>query len=364
MDINEMNLEAVEKRLAELSAAVETMSDIDAIENATNEKRELLIRRKELSEMEARKAAAAAIQVGAIPAKSVEKIEMKGDSKMINSNTPEYRSAFYAMISGTATAEQRAILNLDGDGSTTAATTIAVPHTLDEMIWDNVHDEHPILADIVTVKSGVVMDINKLTAISPRVAGKKDAVAVGELDFTFAPKSLAGKDYSATVPLTYAMAAMDPNGLETFLATSIAAELGEALAKDVVTEMLACAGNARKHTKTANVFADIKAARKLAKHAIRATVYAGEDFWDVVGNTDTVGQPVDIEKTLKCTVKNETAVPAGTILIVDPKKFVLNVIADINVESQRMVGAHRVDVGGYARAEGTMRDDNAVAYIA
>ena len=287
--------------------------------------------------------------------------EKKMEERKYTVESPEYRDAFYAVIGDYATPEQRAIVvdsTAPGDGD-----AIAIPKTLDEKIWDNIHTAHPILADIATVRSGVAMEVTKHTAIAVRTTKKLDSAATpAEEANTFAKVVLYGYDYEKYVTLTYAEAKMSQGALEDYLAEEIAAELGEALAKDVFAQVLADAGNGQKVTDTSDLFADIKSALALATGAGTPVIYApSTSYFEIVGAI-AQGSPFNIAATLGCTVKLDNAATGVTIL--DPKKFVLNMVQDVMIESDRDIKAHKVVVSGYLRAQGTLRHNKAAAYIA
>ena len=282
------------------------------------------------------------------------------EEKKYTVESPEYRDAFYAVIGDYATAEQRAIVvdsTAPGDGD-----AIAIPKTLDEKIWDNIHTAHPILADIAAVNSGVAMEVTKHTAIAVRTTKKLDSAATpAEEANTFVKVVLYGYDYEKYVTLTYAEAKMSVGAMEDYLAEEIAAELGEALAKDVFAQILTDATTAQKVTSTSDYFADIKAALALATGASVPVIYApAAAYYEIVGAI-AQGSPFNIGATLGCEVKLDTA--ATKVTIVEPKKFVLNVVQDVMIESDKDIKAHKIIVSGYMRAQGTLRNNKAAAYI-
>jgi HK97 family phage major capsid protein len=266
------------------------------------------------------------------------------------------------MIAGTASEEQRAIIvdnTAPGDGD-----AIAIPKTLDEKIWDNIHTAHPILNDITTVNSGVAMEVTKHTAIAVRTTKKLDSAATpAEEANTFVKVILYGYDYEKYVQLTYAEAKMSQGALEDYLAEEIGAELGEAMAKDVFTQVMADAGNGQKVTPAAGsvLFENIKAALALATGAATPVIYApAASYYDIVGAI-AQGSPFNIAKTFGCEVKLDTA--TTKIVILDPKKYVQNIVQAVMIESDRDIKAHKVIVSGYCRAQGTLRHNKAASWI-
>lgn len=378
MELSEMTLEDIEKRLAELDIEVRDAEDLEVVNKATEEKRGLVERKAELVEIETRKAEAEALQQGeAQPEKLIEKreeIKME-ENKVFGTDSKEYRDAFYAMLAGKATAEQRAILatpiSVDGDG-TDDGMAIAIPTTLDEKIWDNIHSAHPILADITTINSGIIMQVTKHTAITAGAAkSKKDgasnatASVVAE-ENTFVKVNLVGKDYTKFVELTYAEAKMSQGALEDYLAEEIAADLGEAMAKDVFAQIISD-GSSNVTTKGSNPwFATIAGALGSVKNAVKPVIYTNaSNYYSLFGDVDTNGQPVFRDGVaIGAEVKIDSAVPSTVLaVVVDPKKFVLNVVQSTMIETDRDIKEHKVVISGYARAEGVMRDNNAAGSI-
>jgi len=357
-EIKTMTMEEVEARLSEIDPEAEG-ADLEAL---SAELDALEARKKEIiATAETRKKELDAVAEEEITEPIVkETIEME-ERKVFGPETKEYREAFYAMLGDYATEEQRAIVvdsTAPGDGD-----AIAIPKTLDDKIWDNIHTAHPILDDIAVVRSGVAMEVTKHTAIAARTTKKLDSAATpAEEANTFVKVVLYGYDYEKYVELTYAEARMSQGALEDYLAEEISAELGEALAKDVFAQVLADATAAQKVTATSDLFDDIKAAMALATGAARPVIYApATSYYNIVGAIKS-GSPFNIGQTLGCEVKLDNAATSVTIL--DPKRFVLNVVQDVIIESDKDVKNHKVVVSGYMRAQGTLRNNKAAAYIA
>lgn len=364
MNISEMTLQEIEARLAEISAEVETRAgeELDALKN---EVVELQTRKAELVEIETRKTDALKLQNGEARADKVieERKEIKPimeDKKIFGTETNEYRDAFYAVLGGYATTEQRDIVvdtTAPGNGD-----AIAIPKTLDVKIWDNIHEAHPILADVTTVRSGMALEVTKHTAIATRTSKKLDSAAnAGQEENTFVKVVLYGYDYEKYVKLSYAEAKMSAGALEDYLAEEIAAELGEALAKDVFAQILVDAGSAQEVTASADMFKDIKDALALATLGGAKTIYApASSYYEIVGAVKS-GSPFNIGATLGCEVKLDDA--ATKITVLAPKAFILNEVQSVMVESDKDVENHKIVVSGYLRAQGTLRQSKAAAYI-
>lgn len=361
MNISEMNLSEVVERLAQLDTEVREMTEVEAVEKATEEKKALLERKAELDAVEERKAQAEAIQHEEVKVEVVEErttVFEKENEEMITRDSAEYRSAFYANLFGQATPEQRAAIAADnsayGDG-------VAIPTSLDTMIWDQIAEAHPILNDVQVVKSGMVLKVTQSTPDYTNAGKKKDSAATTDITFTMVDKNLVGKDYHAVVSLTYAEAKMSQGVLESYLATAVADAIGDNLAKDVFAEIKTEAV-ANQVTAGADIFADIKSALGKATQAAKPVIYApSSKYYEIVGAIKS-GSPFNIGTTLGCEVKLDNA--TADVVVLDPKMFVLNVAADMLVESAKNIKAAEFDVSGYMRAEGCLRKINAAAFIA
>ena len=72
MNIDEMNLEQITARLAELDDEVRAATDAEAVNKAADEKKELLARKAELEDLEQRKQTALDIASGILTPKIID----------------------------------------------------------------------------------------------------------------------------------------------------------------------------------------------------------------------------------------------------------------------------------------------------
>lgn len=361
--IDEMTLEEIEARLAEIGSEVETRSG-EELEKLESEVVELQTRKAELVDIETRQAQAEALQSGEIEADKIiekrEEMKTMEEKKVFGRDTQEYRDAFFANLVGKATVEQRTIFA----DNTTAGDGIALPVATDTAIWDQVLTAHPILADIAIVKSGIVMKVSQMTpnnlGTGAGVKGKKDSDAVVGLTFTTNEKVLAGKDYATYVELSYAEAKMSQGAMEAFLVSEIAAALGELLAKDVFA---AIKTDAPQTTATASKFVDIKTALGNAVQASNPVIYAPSAlYYAILGEVDTNGQPIVRDGVvLGAPLKKDNA--AVDITVVDPAMVICNVVADTQIKSTDDVKNAAFVIGGYMRAEACLRKTAAASVI-
>lgn len=353
--MNEMNLEQLNARAAEIEAELES-ADEARLAELQAEAEAIAARKAELAEAEERNKEAEALNKGAVqPEKVIETNNME-EKNMFGIETKEYRDAFIANLVGRATEEQRAILadNTNyGDG-------LALPVGLDRDIWDQVTEAHPILADVEVLRSGMAIKVTKMTPAA--VTKKMDSAISTEQSITGVDVTLVGADYHTYVTLSYAEAKMSQGAMERFLVREIADAIGESLAKDVFARILADAGNAQKVTPASGstLFENLKAALALATQG-NAVIYApSASYYEIVGAIQQ-GSPFNAGAALGVEVKKDNA--ATKVTVVDPKLFVLNVIQDTLIESERDAKNAQFVIGGYMRAEGCLRKTKAAAYI-
>jgi HK97 family phage major capsid protein len=355
MELKDMTVEQLEERKAQIVTELDAPeADLDALESEARSIKEELEARKEAEAQKAEIRAAVANGAGEVIKTFEEKVE---EPKMFGIETKEYRDAFMANLVGQATPEQRAILadnSAYGDG-------LSLPTGLDKEIWDQVTTAHPILADVDILRSGIAIKVTKMTPAA--ISKKMDSAASAEQTFTGVDVTLVGADYHTYVTLSYAEAKMSQGAMERFLVKEVADAIGEALAKDVFARILSDAGAGQKVTPAqgSTMFENIKAAMALAIQARRPVIYApATAYYEIVGAI-AQGSPFNIGNTLGCEVKLDSA--ATKVTIVDPSMFVLNVIQDTIIESERDAKNAQFVIGGYMRAEGCLRKTTAAAYI-
>ena len=356
MEFKEMTVEQLEERKAAIPTELDKEdADLDALEEEVRGINEELEARKAAEDKKVEIREAVAAGAGEVE----EAIEIREEvSKMekFGIDTKEYRDAFMANLVGQATVEQRAILadnSAYGDG-------LSLPVGLDREIWDQVTEAHPILADIEVLRAGMAIKVTKMTPAA--VTKKMDSANSTEQTFTGVDVTLVGADYHTYVTLSYAEAKMSQGAMEAFLVREVADAIGEALAKDVFARILSDAGNAQKVTPAqgSTMFENLKAALALATQG-NAVVYApSSSYYEIVGAI-ALGSPFNAGAALGVEVKRDNA--ATKVTVVDPKLFVLDVIQDTIVESERDAKNAQFIIGGYMRAEGCLRKTKAAAYI-
>ena len=198
-----MTLEQILARLGEIRSKL-------AEGNLTDE--QIVELRKEISSLEAQKAALEAMQTrnaiaqglatGAvqpekvIPMPAASTPEARGEFK-VDSN--EYRTAWSKEMLGLPMSEEERTAFVHTTGTTSGQTAgYTVPTTLLNTIWDLIEEKHSILGDITIYRTGTILEVAKRTAIA---AGDAATVAEGaapsdDENNTFAKVTLSGKVFA------------------------------------------------------------------------------------------------------------------------------------------------------------------------
>lgn len=141
MELSNMNLMEVNERLAALETEVREMTDVDAVNAATEEKKALLTRKAELEDLEKRTADAKKLERGA-KADKVTNINTEGERKMNIlelRKSAEYARAYETYVRTNDDSECRALITDNIEGAATDGK-LATPVVVEEAIrtaWDN-----------------------------------------------------------------------------------------------------------------------------------------------------------------------------------------------------------------------------------
>lgn len=287
-------------------------------------------------------------------------------------NEAEYKSAFLKNLLGQelTEAEERAYTH------TTENTGAVVPKDLENKIYNLMAEEHPLLRDINTIRSGVALSIVKHVgiALDEEDAPIGDAKIVGEGEAnddeanTFVQVELTGKDFSKHLEISYRLSKMAIPAFETYLVQEIASRLASVMAKEVVRQIKSDLNLANKTTAVvdkAAFLAGLGALKQVGAvnvYMTNATFYghvaslAGEEGlasfipnWQDAIAGQLLGRPVKIEDALA----------DGEILILDPKQFVWNEVQSIMIERDRDIKRHVNIISGFAIAGGVLTNDKA-----
>ena len=398
-----VDAEEIQDELAEVEAAIEALeAAVDTVEETADEaapadearadeEEEDPDKEKE-DEAEARKSIAKArrsireklqrraIAEGAGQARSLSGMGIAKPA-VPGADSKEYRSAFFKNLMGRdMTARERSAFV-----HTTANTAAVLPtETLNE-IWDLVTGQHAIMGDIRILHSATTIEVIRHTAITQGNATTVNENAANQDETnTFVKVTLAGKDFSKHVDVSYALERMSVEAFESYIVNEIAGLLGEAMAGDVYTTLTTTSGSPNTGMSSANAalttagvkkieFAELAAALGALKRAGKVCIYGTRKtiYTYLVGMCDTTGRPIfqpsaqaGVEGVvLGCDIKVEDAVAENKLLIGDGSKFLYNMIQDVMIEQDRDIKKHVTTYAGYARGQGALIDETAFCLL-
>lgn len=233
MNIEDMNLEQVIARLAELDEIVERSQKVEEIETATEEKKSLLERKAELEDLETRKQAARDLLSGARKAdkileerKDEKHMEFAGMSSSDIRATEEYRSAFLKILQG------KPLNEVEKRANEMASTDVAgvIPTITQERIFNKLKEYAPLLNEItlLQVPGNVTFAVEGTNNAAAKHA---ENTLIAPAADTMGAVSLAGYEIVKVLRISATVQAMSINAFEgwlsDYLAEGIAAKIGE-----------------------------------------------------------------------------------------------------------------------------------------
>lgn len=290
-----------------------------------------------------------------------------------NAESKEYRNAYLKNLLGESLTdvEQRAFVH------TTENTGEVIPTELENKIYSNMYESHPILKDVNVLRTGVVLSIAKHVSID---AGDAKQVAENEANAdeenTFVNVTLSGKDFSKHVDISYRLGKMAIPAFEQYLVEEISARIGSAMADDIVAQITADAHADNKFDTAQDgldmkdvlkAFGSLKGTNKVFIYANSNTLYNSIASMEGLaeGRLSFVPSPQEAidARLLGKGIKEEDAVPDGQILVLDPSQFTYNVVQDIMLERDKDIKKHVHTIAGFAIAEGTLTNDKAASVV-
>ena len=378
MNIEEMNLEQLETRRAEIESINADTYEGD-IEELRKELDAIEARKAELEEMEARKKNAELLQNHEVTPQKTDKPEERRND-MFALDSKEYRTAWCKEMLGMALTDEERTAFVHTTGTTSGQTAgYTIPTTLLNKIWDLIEGKHAILGDITIYRTGTILEVAKRTAIAAGDAGTvSEATAPSDDENnTFAKVTLSGKDFAKTVEISYALGIMSIDGFEQFIVNEIADRLGAALAADIITQIgtdyYSSGNDLDVATSGKVVWTDIAGALAVLKNVNDIVVYASQAtiYKYIVGMVDSTGRPLfqhDANEAIRgylagFPVKVEDAIADDLIWLGDPKQVVGNMVQDIMVESDKDIKKHVNIFSGYARFQCSLLAPKAFAKL-
>ena len=226
-----MNLEEVNKRLAEIDIEVRESEDVEEIKARTAEKIELLERKAELEDLETRKQEAISIQTGEIVGKTIETTSQEARKMTIEEirASAEYRSAFYKSLQGKelTETEQRAYT------SAAASSGSAIPEASQDLLFTKMVKKAPMLSEITLLRVAGNVTFSTEGARTDAVLHTENAAITASTD-TLVKVSLTGYEYNKLIYISKAVATMSINAFEGWLLEMIADDIATAIEDAII----------------------------------------------------------------------------------------------------------------------------------
>lgn len=229
-----MNLQEIIARLAKIDEEVRTAEKVEAIDKLATEKKELLERKAELEEIEARKQTALDITAGAVTPNVLETRKDKNMDfeKMTPTEvrgTEEYRSAFLKTLMGKPLTETEKRAN----EMATTDVPGAIPTPTYDRIFKKLTEHAPLLSEITLLQVP--------GNVSFAVEGTKNAAARHAENDLVAPAAdtvvkitLGGYEYIKVLSISATVKAMAINAFETWLTDNLAESVAEKIGSDAI----------------------------------------------------------------------------------------------------------------------------------
>lgn len=319
---------------------------------------------------------------------------VEGEKVMANlkvtSTEKLYENAFGKTLLGQElTAEENAVF-MEMNNHTTATAAVTIPETTMNEILTEIYAQNPFIGDVRKLNIKGNVSLPKHTGItSGDAAAYLESEATAEEVNTFAEIQLTGKEVAKYLTVSFKLEAMSIPALLDYLKTEIVervgAELGrQAISGNGVKEMTGvltalASVSTQKSSYAAATGPDyakvLEVIGKLgAKHANNAVFYADNaTVWTVLANVvDENGRPYFIADTTSggvgrmfgFTVKVDSAVPAGTIILADAKGYVINTNEAVSVESDRDIKARKTGFSAYTIVDGNVTHEKAFSILA
>lgn len=288
-------------------------------------------------------------------------------------DSPEYRSAFIKKLQGATLTdiEERTYVH------NTTNTAAVIPKELEDRIYSNMEESHPILNDIRYVKSGAVWTISKHTAI---VDGDAKVVNEGTKndneENTFVEVTLGGKKFLKHLDLTYELQAMATPAFEDYLVDEIGKRVGASVARYIFTQIkadLAVANKIDAATPGTLVQKDVLKALASLKGAGKVYVYTNNaTFYGAIAAMESASTKISFIPNYQDQIagqmfgkgiKEEDGVGANEIFFLDPQQFLFNEITGFTLERDRDIKLGVTTIAGHILGSGSMTNDKAGALL-
>lgn len=224
-ELSEMDLEAVNARLAADEVEVRESEDLDLIKEKTEQKEMLLERKSELEDLEKRTAAAAEIAEAAVETNTIERKEPETmEERVFTPDTVEYRDAYMKSLMGKA-------MSLEERTALTVAANVIPTETLNK-IYGKLEDadlikEVDVLHIPGYVSIPVATTVNDAAWTAMGTAATDSADVIGTV-------ALTARKLIKTIEITADIQAMSIPAFQNWLVNKLASKMEVAICAAIV----------------------------------------------------------------------------------------------------------------------------------
>ena len=233
MNLDEMNLQQVEERLAALDVEVREATEAEAVEKAAEEKKGLLERKAELVDLEQRKQTALELTAGTKAPDHI--IEIRKEEKKMDFSdmtleqriaTPEYRELWLSRLQGKKIEKRDYEMGLEQVGA-------VVPTITQERIFNKLRDYVPLLNEITLLQvpgnvTFAVEDVKNAADIHD-----ENTLITPAAD-TMTNITLGGYEIVKILRISATISAMSINSFEGWLVDNLAESIAEKIGEYII----------------------------------------------------------------------------------------------------------------------------------
>lgn len=328
--------------------------------------------------------------------KTAESVNLGGTSA---SEAEVYNRAFAKHLLGhDLNAEEKNVFDMKNATQVTADHGVVIPESYVQGIWQEMGEQHPIIAD--TVKTFVKGDLTIITGKADTSAKWYDeATSVEESGVTTGEINLKGYELAKAVTVSWKLKEMSIDDFIPFITRAIAEVLGNAIASAIVSGLGTPSGADTFKAQPKGIITALKAesgtphvvtysatdaltyekltttmSKMKSGYVSGSSIYAKNNtIWNTLATlVDEIGRPLFIPdvtsggvgRMFGLIVKEEDAVPDNGMLFGNVGKgYVMNVNRNISVLTEDHVKARTTDYVGYAIMDGTTKTTEAFSYL-
>lgn len=322
---------------------------------------------------------------------NVEGAKKVGNIETINlSNEVVYSNAFAKTLMGQELTPQENSAFMEFNNHTTGNSGVMIPTTTLNEIITEIEAQAPFFADARKFNVTGLLKLPKHAAITAGDAkGYAEDEATEVEKNTFVEVELGGKEIAKYIEVSFKVDAMSISAFLEYLKGEIVERVGVELGrqavngngvkemKGVLTALADVASQHTAYTSDAGIAYKTltEAMSKLgAKHVPGAVIYASNaTVWNNLANIlDGQGRPLFISdvtsggvgRVLGLTVKVDSAVPNGTLIIGNAKGYIVNTNEALSVESTRDIKARKTGFSAYTVVDGNVTHEKAFSIVA